>query len=215
MQSKAILPLTEGKTMTLERRIRRDIEAKIRSGQLRPGDPPHLLAKQRPRSTLQLAAEKVQLHPPIGILMGRRQHFPANLHRDAELLPKLADQARVDGLIRLALAARKLPMALQVHAGKPSGDQITALRLDHGRGVRTLYAHMSEFDQRLHRGATVYEGQAIGRMGMTGNATGVHLHYEVWVDGLLVDPLHYGRPPTYVSAPAPADATLLDSKPAY
>jgi murein DD-endopeptidase MepM/ murein hydrolase activator NlpD len=38
-------------------------------------------------------------------------------------------------------------------------------------------------------------------MGMTGNATGVHLHYEVWVDGLLVDPLHYGRPPVYVSAP--------------
>lgn len=88
------------------------------------------------------------------------------------------------------------------------------IEIDHGRGVRTLYAHMSEFDQRLQRGAPVYAGQAIGRMGMTGNATGVHLHYEVWVDGLLVDPLYYGRPPTYVSAPAPEEA-MLDDKDAY
>jgi murein DD-endopeptidase MepM/ murein hydrolase activator NlpD len=32
----------------------------------------------------------------------------------------------------------------------------------------------------------------VARMGMTGNATGVHLHYDVSVDGLRVDPLHYG-----------------------
>ncbi|PZO51704.1 MAG: hypothetical protein DCF16_10905 [Alphaproteobacteria bacterium] len=82
------------------------------------------------------------------------------------------------------------------------------IEIDHGNGVRTLYAHMSEFDQRLARGVAVYEGQPIGRMGMTGNATGVHLHYEVWIEGLLVDPLHYGRPPTYVSAPPPEDAFL-------
>ena len=57
---------------------------------------------------------------------------------------------------------------------------------------------MSEFDQRLTRGVPVYEGQPIGRMGMTGNATGVHLHYEVMVDGILIDPLQYGRDPTPV-----------------
>lgn len=77
------------------------------------------------------------------------------------------------------------------------------VEIDHGAGVRTLYAHLSEFDQRLQRGVRVSAGAPIARMGMTGNATGVHLHYEVWVDGLLVDPLHYGRPPVYVSAPAP------------
>jgi murein DD-endopeptidase MepM/ murein hydrolase activator NlpD len=88
------------------------------------------------------------------------------------------------------------------------------IEIDHGAGVRTLYAHMAEFDQRLQRGAQVYSGQAIGRMGMTGNATGVHLHYEVWIDGLLVDPLHYGRPPTYISAPAPGEP-VLDDKDVY
>ena len=73
--------------------------------------------------------------------------------------------------------------------------------LDHGNGVRTIYAHLNEFDQRLRPGVRVHEGQPIGRMGATGNATGVHLHYEVYVDGMIVDPLHYGRPPVYVSAP--------------
>lgn len=77
------------------------------------------------------------------------------------------------------------------------------VEIDHGHGVRTLYAHLSEINQRLRPGDAVRAGDPIARMGMTGNATGVHLHYEVWIDGLLVDPLHYGRPPTYVSAPAP------------
>jgi murein DD-endopeptidase MepM/ murein hydrolase activator NlpD len=38
-------------------------------------------------------------------------------------------------------------------------------------------------------------------MGATGNATGVHLHYEVLIDGLLVDPLNYGLPPQYQTTP--------------
>jgi len=84
------------------------------------------------------------------------------------------------------------------------------LELDHGRGVRTLYAHLSEIDQNIRVGDHVYAGAAVARMGMTGNATGVHLHYEVYVDNLLVDPLHYGRPPVYVSAPAPVDARIPD-----
>jgi murein DD-endopeptidase MepM/ murein hydrolase activator NlpD len=75
------------------------------------------------------------------------------------------------------------------------------VEIDHGRGVRTLYGHLSEINPRMRSGDRVSQGAPIGRMGMTGNATGVHLHYEVYVDGLLVDPLHYGRPPTYVSAP--------------
>jgi murein DD-endopeptidase MepM/ murein hydrolase activator NlpD len=86
------------------------------------------------------------------------------------------------------------------------------VEIDHGRGVRTLYAHLAEIDQRLHVGDNVRQGAPIARMGMTGNATGVHLHYEVWVDGLLVDPLHYGRPPVYVSAPQPAPV-LIEAAP--
>ncbi|MBL8536227.1 MAG: M23 family metallopeptidase [Hyphomonadaceae bacterium] len=66
------------------------------------------------------------------------------------------------------------------------------VEIDHGRGVRTLYAHLNEADPNLRTGMPVEAGAAIGLMGMTGNATGVHLHYEINVDGVQVDPLAYG-----------------------
>jgi murein DD-endopeptidase MepM/ murein hydrolase activator NlpD len=66
------------------------------------------------------------------------------------------------------------------------------VEIDHGAGVHTIYAHLADINPSLSRGAPVASGQAIGFMGMTGNATGVHLHYEIIVDGLKVDPLHYG-----------------------
>lgn len=75
------------------------------------------------------------------------------------------------------------------------------IEIDHGNGVRTRYAHMAEFDPNLRSGVRVAAGVPIGRMGMTGNATGVHLHYEVVVDGLLVDPLNYGAPQPYQTTP--------------
>ncbi|HEX5802487.1 MAG TPA: peptidoglycan DD-metalloendopeptidase family protein, partial [Azospira sp.] len=58
--------------------------------------------------------------------------------------------------------------------------------VDHGRGVLTLYAHLSRVDvavgQRLRR------GEAIGRSGASGRATGPHLHWVVVVGGSSVDP---------------------------
>jgi murein DD-endopeptidase MepM/ murein hydrolase activator NlpD len=68
------------------------------------------------------------------------------------------------------------------------------IQLDHGRGVHTLYGHLSDVNPSLSQGSFVRGGAAIGRMGMTGDATGVHLHYEVTIDGLKVDPLNYGAP---------------------
>jgi murein DD-endopeptidase MepM/ murein hydrolase activator NlpD len=69
------------------------------------------------------------------------------------------------------------------------------LEIDHGHGVRTLYAHLSEIDPSLRPGDFVAVGIPVARMGATGNATGVHLHYEVSIDGLRVDPLAYGTEP--------------------
>jgi murein DD-endopeptidase MepM/ murein hydrolase activator NlpD len=66
------------------------------------------------------------------------------------------------------------------------------VEIDHGRGVRTRYGHLSEIGPGLSVGTRVAGGAAIGRMGATGNATGVHLHYEVLVRGRHVDPLLYG-----------------------
>ena len=66
------------------------------------------------------------------------------------------------------------------------------VEIDHGRGVRTAYGHFSELNPRLRPGVQVRAGEPIGRMGNTGNATGVHLHYELKVRGWNVDPLTYG-----------------------
>ena len=69
------------------------------------------------------------------------------------------------------------------------------VEIDHGMDVRTVYGHLAEINPRVHVGSNVAGGSAIGRMGATGNATGVHLHYEVIVNDVKVDPLTYGSAP--------------------
>ena len=63
------------------------------------------------------------------------------------------------------------------------------MRLNHGGGGETLYAHLSELGVSV--GETVTTGDPIGVMGTTGKSTGVHLHFEVWLEGVRVDPTPY------------------------
>lgn len=61
--------------------------------------------------------------------------------------------------------------------------------VDHGNGVQTLYAHMS--DTAVTQGSTIGQGETIGYLGATGMATGTHCHLEVFVDGQNVNPADY------------------------
>jgi len=61
-----------------------------------------------------------------------------------------------------------------------------AVIIDHGNGVSSLYGHLSQIFVAEHQ--EVQRGQAIGAVGMTGRATGPHLHFEVRVNGQPVDP---------------------------
>lgn len=63
------------------------------------------------------------------------------------------------------------------------------VKIDHGNGVETWYAHMSARD--VETGASVDREQLIGRVGSTGRSTGNHLHYEVHVNGKPVDGQKY------------------------
>ena len=63
-----------------------------------------------------------------------------------------------------------------------------AIVLAHSNSVSTLYGHMSRFASHLHVGAHVQQGEVIGYVGMTGLATGPHLHYEYLVNGVHQNP---------------------------
>jgi murein DD-endopeptidase MepM/ murein hydrolase activator NlpD len=60
--------------------------------------------------------------------------------------------------------------------------------LEHGGGISTLYGHMSRFARGLKQGQRVKQGTTIGYVGMSGAATGPHLHYEYRVNGVHQNP---------------------------
>lgn len=66
--------------------------------------------------------------------------------------------------------------------------------LEHAGKYTTLYAHLSKYSARAKSGQRVKQGQVIGYVGMTGLATGPHLHYEFRVDGVHRDPLRVSLP---------------------
>ena len=75
-----------------------------------------------------------------------------------------------------------------IKAGRESGYG-NRVEIQHANGYITTYNHMSGFARGLTEGQRVRQGQVIGYLGMTGLATGPHLHYEVIVNGHFVDPL--------------------------
>ena len=62
------------------------------------------------------------------------------------------------------------------------------VEIQHGKDTSTLYGHMSRF-AKVTRGQKVQQGELIGYVGMSGLATGPHLHYEFRIKGVHVDPL--------------------------
>ncbi|MCK4265606.1 M23 family metallopeptidase [Candidatus Babeliales bacterium] len=63
--------------------------------------------------------------------------------------------------------------------------------LDHGRGIHTLYFHLDEFSPGLEVGDLVKKGNPVGRLGKTGYASGYHLHWELRVNNIPVDPMQW------------------------
>ncbi len=68
------------------------------------------------------------------------------------------------------------------------------IRIDHGNDVTTVYAHMRGYARGMTRGKRVSQGDIIGYVGMSGLATGPHLHYEYRVNGQPRNPMRVDLP---------------------
>jgi murein DD-endopeptidase MepM/ murein hydrolase activator NlpD len=68
------------------------------------------------------------------------------------------------------------------------------IEVKHVNGFETAYAHMSRYEPGIDVGSRVRQGQLIGYVGSTGYATGPHLHFEMKINGNLVDPLSVKLP---------------------
>ena len=64
----------------------------------------------------------------------------------------------------------------------------------HNATLATAYAHMSRFGANMHQGSHVNQGEVIAYVGMSGRATGPHLHFEVHINGIQVNPMSVNLP---------------------
>jgi len=84
------------------------------------------------------------------------------------------------------IAAPADGIVVQLKNDRMSGRSIL---ISHGMGITTSYFHLSKF--MVREGQRVKRGDVIGLVGRTGKALGPHLHYEVHIDGVPVNPLRY------------------------
>jgi murein DD-endopeptidase MepM/ murein hydrolase activator NlpD len=91
------------------------------------------------------------------------------------------------------IANRALPLVVAADSGRvefagwDSAGYGNMVLIDHGNGYKTRYGHMSVL--MVISGQTVKRGDTIGRMGNTGHSTGPHTHFEIYQNGVRVNPL--------------------------
>jgi murein DD-endopeptidase MepM/ murein hydrolase activator NlpD len=137
-------------------------------------------------------------------------------HRSRGLLTPIDSQPNlwpVEGRLIGAFGRRTDPfsgegaMHMGVDIGAPTGTPVRAtadgvvvyaqmesgygklIRVDHGNGIQTYYAHLSQF--YVNVGQDVHRGEVIGAVGSTGRVTAPHLHYEVRRAGAPMNPAHF------------------------
>jgi len=114
---------------------------------------------------------------PANSAFGTRSIFngkPRNAHGGADFLSPAGTPIHAPNAGRI-LAARLLYF---------SGNTVI---IDHGLGLFSLLAHLSEID--VHEGDVITRGDLVGAVGATGRVTGPHLHWTVRLDGVNVDPM--------------------------
>jgi murein DD-endopeptidase MepM/ murein hydrolase activator NlpD len=106
--------------------------------------------------------------------LSRRRRFRFHTGVDLEVPPGTPVHVTADGIVTET---------------RWSGAYGKLVKVDHGNGVETYYAHLSAF--LAMPGEEVQRGDVIALSGRTGRVTGPHVHYEVRLRGMPVDPLNY------------------------
>ncbi|MDX2150979.1 MAG: M23 family metallopeptidase [Bryobacteraceae bacterium] len=116
------------------------------------------------------------MNSPFGVARLHNGQPSGNYHRGV-------DQRSPHGRPVRAAAAGvvRISRMFNLHGG--------TIGLDHGQGVTSLYLHLSRF--AVKEGHTVKQGDIVGYIGATGFATGPHLHWQVHVHGVPVNPLQW------------------------
>jgi murein DD-endopeptidase MepM/ murein hydrolase activator NlpD len=126
--------------------------------------------------------------PTAGIIS---QKFNAGLPAGPSAAAGASMEARHEGIDIIAESNALVSAAaagIVIQAGQDR-DLGRFVKIDHDRGMQTLYAHLSRSFVQV--GDHVEKGNAIGTVGNTGNSFGPHLHYEILIKGKSVDPEQY------------------------
>lgn len=111
-----------------------------------------------------------------------------SLNRYHPILHRRRPHLGVDYAAPIGTPVRATANGRVVFAGRKGGFG-NVIILKHAGVFSTVYGHLSRFHRGVHRGVRVKQGEVIGYVGMTGLATGPHLHYEFRVNGVHRNPL--------------------------
>jgi len=220
--SHALQARLDGLLDTIETIARRDEQIRLLAGL--PQDSVAALLTEHPADTSVIQRAGLASHPSLEILIRRANSLAASfaevsdtLSQHAERLSHIPSIMPTAGWLSSAFSRSRFHPILHIarpHEGidvsAPMGAPIVApaagtvtmvtvqtgygnvLEIDHGDGIVTKYAHCSRIVVRV--GQRVKRGQVIANVGNTGLSTGPHLHYEIHVNGRVVDPLTYVLP---------------------
>jgi murein DD-endopeptidase MepM/ murein hydrolase activator NlpD len=133
-----------------------------------------------------------------------RVSSPFSLHRRHPILNLIRRHTGVDYAAPIGTPVWAAGDGRVIFAGRKGGYG-NAVVLDHAHGITTLYGHLSRFARGLRVGEHVSQGTVIAYVGMTGLATGPHLHYEFRVNGVYKNPQTVSLPDA-----VPIDASLRE-----
>ena len=161
--------------------------------------------KLKDKSKVQLsAADEARAEREIATIMQLKLHWRAATDTDlAFVLPAEGKLAGRFGLHRFFNGVARAPhVGLDVAVDSDTPIRASAqgkvlavgdyffngktIFVDHGNGLITMYCHLNRID--VQAGTTVSKGQLLGLSGMSGRATGPHLHWSVVLNGAMVDP---------------------------